>query len=124
MAGPALNGSAVSGALSAWRRAASVIAPWAVRAARARFIDSRSIASRFSGESSRGPSPCMKPASAIGGEGGADRTLGWGADSVWTLGLEAASGFDFACDEGLAAGFFLVLVAAVWSVMAVGPYAE
>src|SRR3954447_8482491 len=111
MAGPALNGSALMGALSAWRKAASVRAPWAVRAARARFIESRSTASRFSGESRSGPSSRMKPASdaeACGREGALAR--GGGATISGLVFGSAACGLawifdlagDFDLDEGLA----------------------
>jgi len=73
-AGPTWNGSGVSAAgLSAWRRAASAMAPWAVTAARARFADSFSSASRCCGDMKAAGSvkaATSGPAAAFGGSGG------------------------------------------------------
>src|SRR5580692_10425391 len=84
---------------SALRKAASAMAPWAVMAARARFSDSCSIASRWSADRNSIEAPAPTAATCGGGVWGAAAASGFGAAS----GLAAlAVGLDFAGD-GLAA---------------------
>ena len=97
-AGATWKGSGLSAAgRSAWRRAASAMAPWAVRAARARFIDRLSSVSRWAADS---PAKEKLALAALAGSGAASAGLA-AASAAFGSGL-AAFGAGFGAALALA----------------------
>src|SRR5579872_24776 len=117
IAGATWKGSGLSAAgRSAWRSAASAIAPWAVRAARARFIDSASSVSRWL-ESNARNAFALALASGAAVAGG----LASGRGAAFGLALAAAVLAAFAAGLGRAALVFAPVSAIANSVLSSGP---